>query len=347
MTSFLGQSRIYFDRKQYIENYSYAKHPYTRGQNTGKAIVSTFEGSDNVGDWASIKSQFSSRGIYFMPEYTSRDPNWHRNWLNTIDGVFSWNMWPNGPNNMDTNPATDPDVAWKGVTGQYMMGVSPWFFTDLPQYGKRRLWRGDDLWHLRWQHVFEIKPQFVQIVTWNDFGESHYVGPIFDAGIPNAPEGSAKWYVDNMPHDGWRALLPHYIATYKNGGVEPVVATEKLSYWYRLYPAAPNPNGVVCNAPWQTTFSPATCIQDKIFFTALIKSLPAQVSVQIGSNSPTTFQATKTGLNHFSQNFNGQTGAVTVKIIRNGATVVQGTGRQIMSSPGSSPNNYNAWVGSA
>ena len=257
-------------------------------------------------------------------------------------------MWPDGPHDMPTDPASDPDVAWKGVNGQYMMGVSPWFFTDLPLYNKARLWRGDDLWHQRWEHVYDIKPQFVQIVTWNDFGESHYVGPIWNQGIPNQPNANAHRYVDGMPHDGWRALLPHYIATYKNGGTEPAVTTEKLQYWYRLSPgAAGNTNGVVCNAPWQTTFPPSTCIQDKVFFTALIKSLPATVTIQIGSNSPTNFQATKVGLNHFSQPFNGQTGQVIVKIVRNGATSVQGTGTAIIPQPANGIANYNAWVGSA
>ncbi|KAF1949169.1 glycoside hydrolase [Byssothecium circinans] len=332
----------------YIENYSYAKHPYTRGQNTGKAIVSTFEGPDNVGDWTSLKAQFSSRGIYFIPNYSSKDPAWHKQHLDVIDGVFSWNMWPNGPHDMDTNPSTDPDVAWKSVNGQYMMGVSPWFFTDLPNYQKRMLWRGDDLWHQRWEHVYDIKPQFVQIVTWNDFGESHYIGPIWDQGIPNQDGANAHWYVDNMNHDGWRALLPHYIATYKNGGVEPAVTTEKISYWYRLYPAAAgSANGVVCNAPWQQNYAPSECLQDKVFFTALIRSLPATVTVQIGTNAATSFTATKTGLNHFSQPFNGQTGAVSVKIVRNGAVVVQGSSRQISSGPSNGIQNFNAWVDSA
>jgi hypothetical protein len=301
-----------------------------------------------VGDWSGIKARYSSRGIYFIPEYTSQSPDWERGHLDVIDGSFSWNMWPEGAHDMPTDPASDPDVAWKAVTGQYMMGVSPWFFTDLPKYNKRRLWRGDDLWHQRWEHVYDIKPQFVQIVTWNDFGESHYVGPIYNAGIPNEDNANAHWYVDNMPHDGWRALLPHYIATYKNDGVEPAVTTEKLQYWYRLYPAAAgSANGIVCNAPWQTTYPPATCIQDEVFVTGLVKSLPATITVQIGNNGASSFQATKVGLNHFSQPFNGQTGAVTIKILHGSTAAVTGTGAAIQANPPNGIQNYNAWVGSA
>lgn len=37
----------------------------------------------------------------------------------------------------------------------YMMGVSPWFFTNLPGYDKNWLWRGDSLWYDRWQQYVD------------------------------------------------------------------------------------------------------------------------------------------------------------------------------------------------
>lgn len=44
-----------------------------------------------------------------------------------------------------------------------MMPVSPWFYTNLPEYSKNWLWRGDDLWHIRWQQVLDIQPTFVEV----------------------------------------------------------------------------------------------------------------------------------------------------------------------------------------
>ena len=44
-----------------------------------------------------------------------------------------------------------------------MMPVSPWFYTKLPQYGKNWTWRGDDMWHSRWQQVLKVQPQFVEV----------------------------------------------------------------------------------------------------------------------------------------------------------------------------------------
>lgn len=60
----------------------------------------------------------------------------------------------------------------------YMMPVSPWFYTNLPGYGKNWLWAGDELWFDRWQEVWSFQPEWVEIISWNDFGESHYIGPL-------------------------------------------------------------------------------------------------------------------------------------------------------------------------
>jgi hypothetical protein len=86
-----------------------------------------------------------------------------------------------------------------------MMPVSLLFYTNIPNYHKNWLWRGNDTWHERWHRILEIEPEFVEMLTWNDYGESHYIGPIRAAGIP----AGAKWYVQNNPHDAWRIQLPY------------------------------------------------------------------------------------------------------------------------------------------
>lgn len=58
------------------------------------------------------------------------------------------------------------------------MPVSPWFYANLPGYDKNWLWSSDDLWFDRWQEVWSFQPEWVEILTWNDFGESHYIGPL-------------------------------------------------------------------------------------------------------------------------------------------------------------------------
>ena len=121
-----------------------------------KPVVSTFEGVDHAAEWADIKQ---STGCYFVPTWTSAKGT--PSTFNVVDGALSWDVWPYGP----TGISTIVDYDWKNILGtkSYMMGVSPWFYTNMPSAGKNWLWRGDNLWHDRWQQVLEIQPDFVEV----------------------------------------------------------------------------------------------------------------------------------------------------------------------------------------
>jgi len=112
------------------------------------------------------------------------------------DGLFSWAAWPWG--NTDGNTYVDAsyeDYLLRAGGKAYMMPVSPWFYTNMPGFDKNWLWRGksyfflyalydadnligDDLWRDRWEQVLWVKPDYVQIISWNDYGESHHIGPL-------------------------------------------------------------------------------------------------------------------------------------------------------------------------
>ncbi len=121
----------------------------------GKPLVSTFEGVDNKYDWASIKA---ATGCFFMPAWTSLYSTFP---TDMVDGAFSWDVWPDGPENKNATR----DQSWKAILGDkpYMMGVSPWFYANVPEWSKNWLWRGDDLWHDRWQQVIELQPELVEV----------------------------------------------------------------------------------------------------------------------------------------------------------------------------------------
>ncbi|SLM37963.1 alpha--glucanase [Lasallia pustulata] len=178
---------------------TYAGNPSQYRYNN-QPLVSTFEGTNNIGDWPNIKA---ATGCFFVPDWTSLGPAGFQNQAGTADGAFSWDAWPQYP-----NAEVQSDQAWISALGSkpYMMGVPPWFYTNLP--GKNWLWPSNDLWYNRWQQAIQYQPELVEIISWNDYGESHYIGPIRSPGIPS---GAAR-YVDNMPHDDWRAFLPFYIA---------------------------------------------------------------------------------------------------------------------------------------
>lgn len=252
-------------------------------------------------------------------------------------------MWPDGP--VDKN--TDNDLAWQSFANSggksYMMGISPWFYTDLPQFGKAWVWRGDNMWYDRWQQALDVKPRFIEIVTWNDYGESHYISPTDEASIVDG----AQRYVDDMPHEGWLQTLPYQIAAYKNASPTVASGSEKIVYWYRKSPAAAGSTDATGNncpssvnaGGYQTCYSPSQILEDEVF-AVVLASQSGTATINIGDSSSS--YNVNAGINSISKPFNGATGTVSVSM-----GSISGSGVEITSSPSDGVANFNAWVGCA
>ena len=66
---------------------------------------------------------------------------------------------------------TTMDIEFKNALAAnkrtYMMPVSPWFYANMPGYHKNWVWKGDSLWYDRWNQIFALQPEYVQILSWN------------------------------------------------------------------------------------------------------------------------------------------------------------------------------------
>lgn len=234
----------------------------------------------------------------------------------------------------------------------YMMPVAPWFYTNLPGYNKNWLWRGDDLWFDRWQEVLYVQPEFVEIISWNDYGECHYIGPLHDDAFELFTIGKAAYnYAENMPHDGWRLFLPFSINMYLNNIT--TITQEGLVFWYRLQPASACGTGQTTGntaSQLQIEFQPYDVVQDEVFYTALLTS-PADVSVgfegTVQTGAWTTTPDGGIGLYHGSIPFSSNLGVVTVSVSRSGAVIMGNSGPAISTECTDSLENWNAWVGQA
>ena len=130
-----------------------------------------------------------------------------------------------------------------------------------------------------------------------------------------------------MSHDGWGAMLPFLIDTYKNG--EATFINEQLFVWYRI-----NPTGLGCNfggtsgntaSQLQVEFEHQPIVKDSIFVSALL-SYDASITVQIGGNSYTpdwdVIPFNHQGMFFVSVPFGGSTGDVQVCLTRIGADIL-------------------------
>ncbi|KAH0420927.1 hypothetical protein CcaCcLH18_13725 [Colletotrichum camelliae] len=332
--------------KKYTSQAEYFKH------SDGKPLVSTFEGPGNADDWKDIKKEV---GCFFIPDWSSKGARPALELADGVaDGLFNWAAWPWGANDMDTYVDASYFQYLKPegkVAKPYMMPVSPWFFTNIPGYKKNWLWRGDDLWNDRWIQVVYNQPDYVQIISWNDYGESHHIGPMYSHAMEAFEVGKSPFkYAEKRPHDGWRQTLPFWIDYYKNG--KGTVNKEVLVGWHRTSQAS------VCNdgetsgntaSQLQKEFDPKDVMQDKIFFSAVLGSA-AEVSVMVGSNVQdgkwTSVPDGGIGVYHGSVPFTS-TGNVVIRIQRGGAILAQIDGSSIANNCEGGLTNWNPWVGSA
>jgi hypothetical protein len=164
-----------------------------------------------------------------------------------------------------------------------MAPISPWFSThygDWVSYQKNWVFQSNDLWFTRWNEILKLGPRFIEIVTWNDYGESAYVGPL---SARHDDDGHSKW-INDMPHGGWLEMAKPYIAAYKASATSISVTEEKLVYWYR-----PTPKGIICNGDTLGKPNGWDLMTDEVFVVALLKTA-GTVTVTSGSNSK-TFEA--------------------------------------------------------
>jgi len=124
-------------------------------------------------------------------------------------------------------------------------------------------------------------PRFLEIITWNDYGESHYIGPL---SSKHTDDGNSKW-ANDMPHNGWLDLAKPFIAAYKAGEKSPAkyITEDQLIYWYR-----PTLKSLDCGATDTTGSRPdgADTLEDAVFVVALLKDAGSVTAVS-GSNSKT------------------------------------------------------------
>ncbi|KAJ5888280.1 CAZyme family GH71 [Penicillium taxi] len=316
----------------------------------GKVFVSSFSG-----DGVDVDAMVSSAGqeLFFAPNFHPGEGN-----FDNVDAAFNWMGWPSNGNNKAPSAGKDISVIAgdtsyaSALSGKpYIAPVSAWFsthFGDEVSYSKNWVFPSDLLWYNRWREVLTLQPRFVEIITWNDYGESHYIGPL---SSPHTDDGASKWVMD-MPHGGWLEMAKPFISAYKAGSLDAgqYITEEKLVYWYR-----PSPRNTDCDAT-DTTMGAADnssgnyfqgrpdgweTMNDEIFVVSLLKE-PAQLLVKSGSHEK-TFLA-PAGIAAFSVPMG--VGKQSFSVTRSGETVLSGTSmRDIVTSCQAGIYNFNAYVG--
>ncbi|KAG2005566.1 SEC14 cytosolic factor [Coprinopsis cinerea AmutBmut pab1-1] len=291
----------------------------------GRAMVSSYGGGclGNEG-WRRVKAE---TGAFVMPFVWGIEGQF-KQW-DSLDSWYCWGCaWPQG--NWDKS-VSDDEYYFSQLGSRYATTVSMWMFTHLPS--KNFYLRGDNwLINNRWEQLVGMRDRltFIEMLTWNDYGESDYFGPIRGA----QPAGT--YWADGFPHTAWFDMSEYYIKAFKTG-VYPAITKDVIYYWSRPHPARADVTRPVLGKPsgwdWAEDF----------LWAAVFATHPATVTLRLGSSSG-TFQVP---LGVSKLKIPTAPGRIGVKMERGGVVLVDKTdgGFEFVERP--ARYNYNAYVGAA
>ncbi|KAG8708165.1 hypothetical protein FRC09_001404 [Ceratobasidium sp. 395] len=314
-------------------------HP-SRYMYNSKMLLTTF-----AGQWCTFGQANPSDGwrwflgaagtpIYFIPNFQIDVSELASTWT-WLDGYKLWNAWPLGQQ-VGNQWADDAWYLQHTRNGQgYMTMVSPWFYAHRPGGpGTNRYLRGDNFMYTnRWNQLIQNRNslQFVEIGSWNDYGESHYIGPTTGSIPANTP------YVNSQAnHNAWADLTAYYAKWFKNG-IAPAITKDKVYMWARPQPK----NSGVCNYDGVGRVQNADWADDNLYISVFLKA-PAQATCYSGNNVAGT-KNLKAGVNEFSIPLSP--GSVGCSIKRYGAKVLDYKPADFTYTTSPSICSMNAWTG--
>ncbi|KAK0491404.1 glycosyl hydrolase family 71-domain-containing protein [Armillaria novae-zelandiae] len=294
----------------------------------GKVMVSSYSGDClGTGGWQAIQS---STNAYLMPFIWGLEGSFGSTW-SFLDSWLCWGCaWPQG----DYDKSTSDDQYYMSQLGsRYATTISMWIFTHFSWANKNFYLRGDD-WLIanRWEQLISMRDQltFVEMVTWNDYGESDYFGPFKGA----QPDGT--YWAENFPHTIFYDLSQYYITAFKTGSY-PAITQDVIYYWARPHPYAANAYSDSLGKP--TGWDWAT---DSLWALVFATS-SASVTLQIGGSS----QTFSVGAGATKLSIPLDYGQITVQMVRNSQTVISQTDTGFTYIANPSQYNYNAYGNAA
>ncbi|KAH6889657.1 glycoside hydrolase [Thelonectria olida] len=324
----------------YLEGYlsrdSYYKY-------NGVNLVSTFGGESVTNDqWSSLRDTVGD--ILIVPAFYQSTPSTpFFDKYSELDGLMNWNSWPQTNEGRvvvsDTDDKTYQQAA-QTANKLFMMGVSPLQFKHLDSSNN---WyrRGEQNLEYRFGQVLEDQPDMIELQTWNDAGESHYMGNIWF----EASDGSFVLnYTDGYDHTGYWEVLPAFIQAWKRGDTttDGMVPTNGKAaqgvFWHHTLLT-----GADCSLDAMGKPDGVENVEDSV--TGIVLVAEGQTGLTVSVSSGSRILGTKnltTGFNRFTFS-EMTTGTVTVEVLKGDSTAFQGSGRlEVVDS--SSLCNYNYQV---
>lgn len=211
----------------------------------------------------------------------------------------------------------------------WLAAVAPWFYAGMTEKNWANA-QDDRIFIDRFQNLLQLQPDFIELVTWNDWGESSYFGPTDVTGM--YPE--TIW--DTMDHSPFLKMVSVFIKNYKArktvATVDPV--DESVYMFYRTQPAATLGTNTTLGLDLPSN---STSLKDNVYVVGFL-SEPATVTLQSG-NAPAATMTFPAGV--YKTGVAWSPGAQSLTASRNGTQIVSKSGGPNIVA---NPVNYNGNV---
>jgi glucan endo-1,3-alpha-glucosidase len=272
------------------------------------------------------------------PGYEKIVEDYSSTWKNFLDGYFYFGAagLPEYSNHPLIKSAENCAKVFHDSSLSYMAPVTPYYWGEKQKTDGRRYFEfhGGEGIAAQWKSIIEIqKPEWIELVTWNDWGEGSYFSPMDDINKywPYSGHPQLGFY---KTHKGFAELNKYFIDWYKSG-IQPAITTDKIYFFYRTHPK----DAVASNDPSGPVKKRLGDIADEIYVTTILKS-PAKLHVFTGSVEKKINVGA--GIQHTRIPFN--TGSQYFEIRRNGKQIIYERGEDIDSEI--KEYNFNVYSGS-
>jgi hypothetical protein len=210
-----------------------------------------------------------------------------------------------------------------------MAPVTPYYRGLGPRNYRLFETRGFEGMAMEWEAAIATRAQWVEIVTWNDWGESTYV-----AGF-GAPTATTLWdghWGPLLSHEAYLAASAYYIRWFKTG--KPQIERDDLFWFYRVAPKAVMgwSEGTKGAKAYPEN---ADSLLDRVFATTFLTS-PARLRIESGDHRYEI--SVPEGVHHASVDF--WLGQQRFSLIREGRMVLAGEGVFPIGADNSTNFNY-------
>ncbi|KAL9000089.1 MAG: hypothetical protein Q9169_001164 [Polycauliona sp. 2 TL-2023] len=246
----------------------------------GDIVLSSFQTDPSAWNWQTDVVDKINSPVLLLPGTLSDDAAALFSDEMAGAGPFTWvhpSATPQKEHSIDVALAAERDRTGK----LWMAGIAPWFFVHLNADKNWAQAQDDKIFIDRWTSLLALKPNFIEIVTWNDWSESSYVGP------PTAPNPNSDVYWASADHTAFRSINKVFTKAFKAGqdSVTVDAADEGMYMFYRRQPAAAKGTSDPLPLP-----SDVESLKDEVFVVTLL-SEPAEVTLVSGDSRPISWTA--------------------------------------------------------